>query len=147
MTAALQAGFCYFAVAFAVGFVLGTLRVLAIAPTLGEVASVALELPAMLAVSWVACRWLVRRFAVPARPGPRLAMGSIAFALLMLAELGVSIFAFGRSAAEHVATYRNAAAQLGLAAQLGFALLPLGQALLRRFALLPLGQALLRRAR
>jgi hypothetical protein len=32
-------------------------------------------------------------------------MGTTAFILLMLAELGVSVFAFGRSLSEHFAGY------------------------------------------
>jgi hypothetical protein len=43
----------------------------------------------------------------------------------MLAELGVSVFAFGRTPAEHLATYHSAGALLGLAAQIIFAAIPL----------------------
>lgn len=128
MTAALGAGAAYFALVFAAGFALGTIRVLAVGPGPGNVAAVLVELPVMLAIAWLACGRIARRFAVPERPAPRAAMGGLAFALLMLAELGVSILAFGRTPAEHLATYRNAASQLGLAAQLAFALFPLVQA-------------------
>ncbi|MBD3765451.1 MAG: hypothetical protein IE927_12185, partial [Rhodobacterales bacterium] len=38
--------------AFALGCVLGVLRLTLVAPRLGEVAAVALELPVMLAASW-----------------------------------------------------------------------------------------------
>jgi hypothetical protein len=120
----LLAAFAYFAIAFAAGFALGTVRVLAVVPLVGELGAVALELPVMLAVSWLAAGWCVRWFAVPARAGPRLVMGGLAFVLLMLAELGVSVAAFGRSPAEHLATYRNLPALAGLAAQVGFALFP-----------------------
>ena len=43
----------------------------------------------------------------------------VTFALLMLAELAVSVFGFGRTVAEHLATYRATGAQLGLAALAG----------------------------
>lgn len=119
-----SAALAYFAIAFGAGFALGTVRVLLVAPRLGELAAVALELPVMLAVSWLAAGWCVRRFDVPARAAPRLVMGGLAFALLMLAELGVSVFAFGRSSADHLATYRQAAGLAGLAAQVAFALFP-----------------------
>ncbi|MDX2221621.1 MAG: hypothetical protein SFV21_02665 [Rhodospirillaceae bacterium] len=118
------AALAYFAIAFSVGFALGTVRVMLVVPLIGDFGAVALELPVMLAVSWLAAGWCVRRFAVPARAAPRLLMGGLAFALLMLAELGVSVLAFGRSPADHLATYRQAAALAGLAAQVGFALLP-----------------------
>jgi hypothetical protein len=51
-------------------------------------------------------------------------MGAVAFALLMVGELCVSVFGFGRTVAEHFATYGALEAQLGLAAQLLFAAFP-----------------------
>jgi hypothetical protein len=47
----------------------------------------------MLALSWAACAWLVRRFAVAPGIGHRLAMGGIAFAMMMLGELVPGIIA------------------------------------------------------
>lgn len=132
MAASLRAGVAYFALVFAIGLVLGTIRVMVVIPRFGETNAVLLELPVMLAFSWIACVWLVRRFTVPPGVGQRLAMGGIAFAMLMLGEFGVSIFGFGRTLAGHLATYQEAAAQLGLAAQIGFALFPLLLASLRR---------------
>lgn len=132
LSAAFRAGVVYFAIVFAVGFILGTIRVLVAVPRLGETAAVLIELPAMLALSWVACAWLVRRFAVPARVLARLAMGVSAFLLLMVGEAGVSLFAFGRTLAQHVQAFQATSALLGLAAQLVFAALPLVQ--LRRRA-------------
>ena len=80
----------------------------------------------------MACAWLVRRFAVPPRTAERLAIGALAFGLLMLGELAVSVFGFGRTAAEHLATYQTVGAQLGLAAQLVFAVFPWVQRLVAR---------------
>ena len=131
MTSAIKAGIAYFALVFAIGFALGAIRVLFVAPQLGAAGAVAIELPVMLALSFVACRRLVRRFAVPPAVNARLLMGAIAFALLMAGELGVSVFAFGRSAAQHFATCGALEAQLGLAAQLLFAAFPVLQALSR----------------
>ena len=84
-TQGVKAGAAYFAVVFAAGFVLGTVRVLLLIPRLGALTSVLLELPLMLAISWMACGWALRRFRVPPRIPPRLTMGATAFALLMLA--------------------------------------------------------------
>jgi hypothetical protein len=130
--AALKAGIAYFAVVFAAGFALGTLRVTIVAPRVGETGALLLELPLILALSWVACAWLVRRHDVAAAAGPRLAMGAVAFALLMAAEAGLSTLVFGRSLAQHLAAYRTANGQLGLAAQLAFAAFPAAQAWLKR---------------
>lgn len=125
MAAALRAGIFYFVIVFTVGFVLGTVRVFLIVPRFGETNAVLLELPAIIAFSWISCSWLVRRFAVPPGIAERLAMGGIAFALLMLGELGVSVWGFGRTVAEHIASFQAPGAQLGLAAQIAFALFPL----------------------
>lgn len=132
MAAALRAGMIYFAVAFAAGFALGTIRVLAIVPQVGETIAVLMELPVMLALSWLVCAWLLRRLAVPARPRERIAMGGSAFLLLMAGELGVSVFALGRTVVQHLQTFQTASALLGLAAQIIFATLPLVQMAVRR---------------
>ena len=122
---AARAGVAYFALAFTAGFVLGTFRVLVLAPRLGATGAVLLELPVMLAVSFLAARWSVRRFAVPDRAGPRLAMGGLAFALLILAETLLGLALFGRTLAGQVATYAEPEGYLGLSAQVLFALMPL----------------------
>ncbi|KFG68209.1 hypothetical protein [Microvirga sp. BSC39] len=122
---AVIAGILYCAIVFALGFVLGTIRVLLVAPHLGETGAVLIELPIMLAASWAACGWVLRRLRVGSGLGERFAVGGVAFALLMMAELCVSVLAFGRTPAEHLATYRSASALLGLAAQLVFAAMPL----------------------
>lgn len=93
----LQAGAAYFGALFALGFVLGTIRVLAVAPRLGELGAVALELPIMLLASWFACAWAVRRWSVPAATGARVLMGAWAFALLLGAETALGTIGFGRS--------------------------------------------------
>jgi hypothetical protein len=97
MRSAVGAAGAYFAVVFAAGFIAGSIRVLIVAPRLGRLGAVIIELPAMLAISWLICGWAVWRFGVPARLGARAVMGAIAFALLMLAELSVSVVVFGRS--------------------------------------------------
>lgn len=122
---AIIAGVSYFTLIFALGFALGAIRILVIAPRLGSTGAVFLEVPIMLTASWILCGWLVRRFRVSPVIGARLAMGITAFALLMLAELGVSVFVFDRSPAEHVATYLSWSAVPGLAAQIAFAAMPL----------------------
>jgi hypothetical protein len=125
---ATEAGLAYAAGAFAVGFVLGTIRVLVVVPVLGELVGVSLELPIMLAVSWPICRRATAHFAVPARVSARLVMGAVAFAGLMAAETALSLFVFGRSLSEHLLRYREWASLLGLAGQIAFAAFPTVQA-------------------
>jgi hypothetical protein len=125
MGRALLAGLAYFALVFAAGFALGVLRAFLLTPALGHLGAVIVELPVILAISAVAARRLVRRFAVPPALGARAAMGALAFALLMAAELALSVMLFGRTPGEHWASYRQLPAQLGLLGQVVYGLLPL----------------------
>ena len=125
MTSALKAAFGYFAAVFAAGFLLGVARTLLIAPRTGDLPAVALELPLILAVSWFACGWAIRRHDVVSESGARLVMGVTSFILLMAAELAVSTLIAGRSLDEHMALYRTAPVLLGLCGQLVYAALPL----------------------
>jgi hypothetical protein len=122
---ATQAGFIYFAMVFILGFALGAVRVSLVAPRVGETAGVLIETPLMLAASWLACGWSLRRLGLGRAIGPRVAMGAVAFSLLMAAELGVSVLLFGRSLSAQVANYQTTAGAIGLAAQVAFALIPL----------------------
>ncbi len=72
MKRAVEAAVVYAALVFAAGFVLGVLRVLLLAPQLGALVAVLVELPAMLAIAWVACGFSLRRSAIrPARRSGR----------------------------------------------------------------------------
>lgn len=117
-------GLAYFAVVFAAGFVLGTMRVLVLAPRLGETLATSAELPVMLAISWWAAGVVVRRLGVPATSAARVGMGALAFALLLGAEWLLGTLAFGRTASEILAGYGSAAGAAGLAAQTVFAAIP-----------------------
>jgi hypothetical protein len=52
----------------------------------GETSAVLLELPLMIAASWLLCGWALRRLWVPARAADRAVMGAVAFTMLMAAE-------------------------------------------------------------
>lgn len=125
MPVALKAGAAYFAIVFAAGFALGTARVLAIAPRLGETLAIILELPIMLIVSWYACSTVIRRMAVPQALPERLTMAACAFVLLMAAEAALGIAVFGQTAAGYLSGFAEPGKMLGLAAQLVFAAFPL----------------------
>lgn len=120
----IAAGFFYFAIVFAAGFALGVLRVLVLAPTLGETSAVLFELPIILWVSWWACGRVIAWRTVPPGLPARGGMGLFAFALLMAAEGTLSIAA-GRSLMDHFALYQTLPHQLGLLGQMAFAAMPL----------------------
>lgn len=117
------AGLAYWVVVFALGFVLGTIRVLWLVPLAGLIPATLIELPVMLGASWLASGWLVRRFAI-AGGGEALAMGGIAFALLMAAECALAAALSGQSPAQWFADLRQPHALIGLAGQVAFALMP-----------------------
>lgn len=122
-------GVAYFALVFALGFLLGAVRTLFVqdAPSGGRLLGVLIELPIMLGASWFLCRYVVRRFAVASTVAARAVMGGLAFALLLLAEFLVGALLFGRTPGEHFTLYKEASYVLGLVAQMAFALMPLVQ--------------------
>ncbi|MEO0057324.1 MAG: hypothetical protein RIT17_774 [Pseudomonadota bacterium] len=119
----LRAAALYWATVFALGFVLGTIRVLWLAPLVGLVTAIALELPVMLGASWLASGWLVRRFAINSS-GKALATGGLAFALLMVAEFALGVGMMELTPAQWLSDFRQPHALLGLAGQVLFAAMP-----------------------
>ena len=94
----LPAGAGLFGLVFAAGFVLGTIRELAVRPDAARL----LELPVMIALSWLAARWILRR----AGPGSAIwqfEVGLVAFLLLMAAELALGILLLGGSLSAFIA--------------------------------------------
>ena len=121
----LKTGFLYFALVFAAGFVLGTVRVLWLVPRLGERTAELMETPIMLLVIIIAARWVVRRFpALPALP-KRLAMGVIGLVLLIAAEITFVLSLRGLSIAEYVAMRDPVSGSVYLAMLVVFAVMPL----------------------
>ncbi len=115
----------YFGVVFAFAFMLGILRVLIVIPVLGHVNAVLIELPIVLALSWwVAGRLLRPRPAMHANASALIAMGAIAFGVLMLAEAALGILAFRLSPADYFGGFRTTEGLLGLSGQIGFAVIP-----------------------
>jgi hypothetical protein len=124
MARSLTAAGVYFAIIFALGFALGAIRVPLLAPQVGDVAATLIELPIMLAASWLACGWLMRRLKIRSL-GHAVIMGAGAFASLMGAEAVMAAFLFGRSLADHLASYATPAGAIGLAGQAIFGALPM----------------------
>ncbi|MDP5102790.1 MAG: hypothetical protein NWP98_02585 [Erythrobacter sp.] len=119
----LRAAIAYWAMVFALGFVLGTIRVTWVVPLVGLMPATALELPIILAASWFAAGWLVRRFAIVSA-GEALTIGALAFATLMAAECALAAALMGQAPAQWLADLRQPHALLGLAGQVVFALMP-----------------------
>lgn len=114
----------YFALVFGAGFILGTARVLLVAPKIGAVAATLIELPIMLALSWWVARVLMRRLRSPGRTSDPMLVGWVAFGLLMGVELILGVWGFGRTLPEQMQAWASSEGLLGLVGQLGFALMP-----------------------
>ncbi len=119
----LRAAVAYWATVFALGFVLGTVRILWVIPLVGLIPASLLELPIILTASWFAAGWLVRRFAIVSS-SEALAVGALAFAILMAAECALAGVLTGQTPAQWIAGLRQPHAILGLAGQIAFALMP-----------------------
>jgi len=120
---AIRLGALYFAAVFAVGFALGTIRMLVLVPRLGELAAVAIELPVILTAAWIICGWLLRGRKLSRSEAT--GTGAVAFVLLMLTETALSVVLSGRTVTGHLALYAESARLLGLAGQIAFASFPL----------------------
>ena len=124
MKPVVQAGLAYFAIVFGVGFALGAVRVPLLAPRLGVRTAELLEMPLMAVAIVLAARFVVRRFALPPRAGPRLAVGALAFALLACAELGLATLLSGQSVLQYIGGRDPVSGTVYLAMLLVFTLMP-----------------------
>jgi hypothetical protein len=112
----------YFGIVFTFAFATGAARVLLVAPQVGNTAALLLEVPMLITVSWVVARRLLRNRGL--RPGECVAMGLLAFLLLMGSEAILASILRGQSAVEWARTIANPLGFLGLAGQLVFAAMP-----------------------
>jgi hypothetical protein len=120
----IEAAGAYFVIVFAFGFGFGVLRLFVLTPRYGEWLALLIELPAMLMISWYASGLIVWLLKVPGEIAVRLAMGGLAFTLLIGAELGLSVFVNGRSVGDHFNLYQTSLGMTGLIAQFVFAFIP-----------------------
>ena len=125
MAPAIKAGLCYFALTFGAGFLLGPLRILLLEPRVGARAAELAELPVMIVVMWLAARWTIRRFRVPLSAASRLAMGALAFALLVAAEFCVVMPLRGLTLEQYFATRDPVSGTAYYASLVLLALMPL----------------------
>ena len=96
----LKASIIYFGLVFGVGFVLGTLRVLFLAPYLGERLAELMESPLMLITTVLGAKWVVRKFRITAAVN-KIALGLLALALLIALEFTVVLWLRGLTLADY----------------------------------------------
>lgn len=93
-------GLLYFALVFGAGFLLGPIRVLWLAPRVGERSAELIEAPLMLAAIALAARWIARRWTAGWSAPPVLALGACGAAAVLVADLAVGLGLRGMSAAQ-----------------------------------------------
>lgn len=88
----LTAALTYLGVVFGIAFLLGVVRVVWIVPVLGLRNAELAEQPVMLVVIFLAARWIVHRLCDQFTRLEILSVGLIAFALLIIAEVMITLF-------------------------------------------------------
>lgn len=121
----LKSGFFYFLGIFALGFVLGTVRISVLVPRIGALYGVLLEIPIMLSVSWFFSLRLIRRHSVPEDLKSLFCFGGWAFLLLISTETVFALTVFGQTWAEYLAGLQTVPGMLGLTAQTVFGIIPM----------------------
>lgn len=120
----LKAGVAYFLLVFACGFLFGMVRVPWLVPRYGVRIAELLETPFMLLAIVLAARFVARRFALPPHAHIRLAVGALAFVLMMATEVSAAVLLRGQTVVEYVAA-RDPVSGSAYFALLGvFALMP-----------------------
>jgi hypothetical protein len=122
---AIEAGALYAIIVFLLGFILGTIRVLLLAPRLSETIAVIVEAPIILGASWFVCRWC-GRLDVRRTVSARSLMGLVAFLVLMSVEVGMDAM-LGRSLVDQLAAFKLSPGAIGLGTQVIFAMFPVIQ--------------------
>ncbi len=125
MKRAFAAATAYFLALFALGFILGTVRVSLVAPFFGVLAATIAEVPFMVTAGFLMCRRAIRYWHVPHSAALRLAMALWFLVLLGAFETLLGALLFGRSASEIWAALATPVGAIGLSAQIITALLPL----------------------
>lgn len=121
----LAAGSSYFLAVFTVGFALGVVRTLWLLPALGERWAELVELPFMVAASFVAARAVSRFVGLPeAALGARIAAGIVALGLLLSVELTLVLWLRGLTLAEYTASRDPVSGSAYVVSLLLFAAMP-----------------------
>jgi hypothetical protein len=93
----------YFLAIFAVGFMLGPIRVLLLEPRFGPVIAVLCEAPFLVMAFVLAARWSPRAARVALDAGSMLLVGIVALIMQQLAEFAVGAVLRGLSVSEQLA--------------------------------------------
>ncbi len=116
-------GLVYFIIVFSFAFGLGVARSLLIAPQIGETAAVIFEVLILLLASQIVARRFVHKW--PFSLVQLVLIGAIAFVSTMVSEAGLAGVIRDQSLDQWVNTLTTPLGLVGLAGQIGFALMPI----------------------
>ncbi|WP_018294378.1 hypothetical protein [Mariprofundus ferrooxydans] len=116
-------GAVYFSLVFAVGFILGVIRITWIVPQFGERVAEFMEAPLMLATTYVAARFVTRRFRA-LRIMDYFYSGVMALLLLLSVEFSVVLGLRGLSIREYLEARDPVAGALYVMMLIIFAVMP-----------------------
>jgi hypothetical protein len=122
--AIIRAALVYFAIVLGAGFVLGMFRVPILVPRIGERWAELSEMPIMAGVIFFAAGYLLRRFPEIARPGVSLAVGGLALAFSVAAELGLAVVLQDQTLAEFIGSRDKVSGTVYIALLLVFGIMP-----------------------
>jgi type IV secretory pathway TrbD component len=114
----------YFAVVFGAGLVLGVVRTVFVAPRLGDRLAELAELPLMLLIVCLVARRLVRRESGLTAQAEWLAVGCLAFGLMLLTEFTLVLWIRGLSLSTYLANRDPVSGGAYLASLVVFAICP-----------------------
>ncbi|MFC3195186.1 hypothetical protein ACFODZ_13115 [Marinicella sediminis] len=114
----------YFAIVFTIGFVLGTIRVLYVAPQLGDDQAELLEFPLMVLASFVVARYIVGLAGDGLKPAQLLWVGVMALGCLLMVEFSLVLALREMSIVTYVTSRYSLAGAAYLVSLLLFAVFP-----------------------
>jgi hypothetical protein len=121
----LRSAALYFIIVFAVGFLLGPIRVLWLEPRLGPTLAALCEAPFLLLAMAVAARWVTRKTELPRKMWTLAAMGLGALLLQQVADFAVGLGLRGMSPREQFAAFATPAGVIYVVLLLAFVAMPL----------------------
>lgn len=120
----MRAGLVYFLMVMGTGFVLGAIRVPLLVPRLGVRWAELAEMPVMAAVIFRAAGYILQRFPEVRSSGRSVAAGLLALALLVCAELSLTVALQDQSVASFIAGRDRVSGTVYLAMLVVYGLMP-----------------------
>lgn len=124
MLKTVRAGLVYFALVFGTGFVLGAIRLPFVVPHLGERWAELAEMPIMAAAIFFAAGYALKHFPNIHSRGRAVQAGLIAFAIAVLAELGLVVLLQHQTIYQYIRGRDKVSGSVYLAMLVIFALMP-----------------------